>query len=242
MKNFCRFLVFIGWILLTGIFLSGVCLATILTKQFSTQEITSRADCIAMGIVTDISYITDNDQVYTVTNIECNLIFKGDPNETSFQVIQLGGKTDKYTRGVYGAASYAVNEEVILFLEDNKYQKSLKRVIGLSMGKYSVIEDPSTGEKFAVSDQTELHFVQPVKDPFASRVIKKPLDEFIEEIQLAVEQHSGTSMNINSPDDSSNHEFDWIRYIQKLIIDFANDMADKYYEMTAHEAKQNETK
>ncbi len=231
--------IFISISVATLVITTGLSQATLLVKQFSTQEITQRADCVAMGIVTDVNFITENNQVYTVTDIQCDRVFKGNVDEKSIQVIQLGGKTDRYTRAVYGAPSYAVDEEVILFMENNKYQKTLKRVIGMSMGKYSIIEDPDTGEKYAVSDQSELHFVQPVQDPFASRLVKKPLDEFIAEIQQAVEQTSALNQS-NTSTQTPDKDFDWIKYIQKLIIDFANNMADKYYTVTTQRTAGNE--
>jgi hypothetical protein len=199
-------------------------------KRFSTREMASFSDTIVSGKVVDIKYATnDKKQTYTFIEIECDNVLKGKQETKRFKVVQQGGKTEHYTTAVYGAPSYAVNEEVVLFLGTSPKEETVKYVVALSQGKYSVIEDKSTGKKYAVNDLSEIHFLDPKDQNPADKSVQIPLEQFIDDIKQAVQMEdqntktSGTGI-MNQPSDG----VDWILWIRKKIVVYLNKMGYNY--------------
>lgn len=210
-----------------------LCDATIMLKKFSTEELTSYSDTIIAGKVRDIQYVeTDKKQIYTYVTVECDDIYKGNKQVRRFQVVQEGGKTKAYTTAVYGAPSYAVNEEVILFLETYPKEEDIKRVVALSQGKYTVVADPSTGQKYAVTDLSEIEFLNEADHAVTAKPIRIPLDEFIGSIKTAIQAEQAQEEGVFSAgSDSSRREpgkFDWITWIRKKVVVYVNQMGAYY--------------
>ena len=214
---------------------SSTAWSTIIIKRFSTDEMVHRSDTIGVGKVTDIRYeYTDKKQLFTYTTVSCDTLLKGDESVTTFDVIQLGGKTDKFSRAVYGAPSYYKGEEVVLFLMTHESIKTLKKVVAMSMGKYSVITDEQDGTKYAVTDLTDLSFATEIMqhERQGEDIVKKPLNDFIEEIKQAVIEENATSdqsLGSTYKIDDTDNKFDWIKWIQKKCVSTANNLSDKYY-------------
>ncbi|MCD6460927.1 hypothetical protein J7L67_09730 [bacterium] len=204
--------------------------ATILPKRFSTDEMVNLSDTIGLGKVTNIRYeFTDTKEIFTYTTISCDTLFKGDESVKNFDVIQRGGKTDKFTTAVYGAPSYEKGEEVILFLQTHKTIKTLKKVVAMRMGKYSIITDEQDGKQYAVTDLSDIHFLREKDHDKHGYIIKKPLNSFIEEIKQAVEKETTTMHQSLGATNKTGNTFDWIKWIQKKCVSTANNLSKKYY-------------
>ena len=205
---------------------------TILAKRFTTEEMVRRSDTIGIGKVTNVRYeFTDTKEIFTYTTISCDSLLKGDESVNSFDVIQRGGKTDKFTTAVYGAPSYQDGEEVILFLRTHNTIKTLKKVVAMSMGKYSVITDEQDGKKYAVNDFSELHFLGDKHNEHQDSIVKKPLTDFIEEIKQAIQEENNNPNQSLGSINKTNDSFDWIKWIQKKCVSTANNLSEKYYQI-----------
>jgi len=190
----------------------------------------NRSDTIGIGKVTNVRYeFTDTKEIFTYTTISCDTIFKGDESVNTFDVIQRGGKTDKFTTAVYGAPSYQSGEEVILFLRTHNTMETLKKVVAMQLGKYSVITDEKDGKKYAVNDLSELHFLGEKHIEKHEPVVKKPLNDFIEEIKQAVQKENTTPNQSLGSINKKIDTFDWIKWIQKKCVSKANNLSEKYY-------------
>lgn len=216
------------------LFLNNVS-ATLMLKELSTDEMVQRSDTIAIGTVKDIEYKTnDKNQTFTYTTIECQDTYKGNKEIKTFQIIQIGGKTATYTTAVYGAPSYAISEKVIVFLQTHREQETLKQVIGLSQGKYSIIEDETDGEKYAVSDMKDICFLEEHGHKHG-KISKIPLETFIQDIKESVKKDKlETAERLKKPvvpleiKRMGLSRFNWIKWIKQKVVYYSNEFADKY--------------
>ncbi len=223
-----------------SLFFSSPAESTIMFKKYTTGEMIDRSDTIVFGKVKDISFEQNNrNQVFTYTTIQCDDILKGNPSLNEFKVIEIGGKTAKYTTAVYGAPTYAINEEVVLFLRTNKYDKRLKRVVALNQGKYSITIDPQTGEKFAVTDLSDIGFVDKKDQESERKLHKIPFEDFMRQIKTGInEENKNTTTQDNYSDtsaiDKKNiiEKFDLVLWIREKIIFYSNKAAKNYKNIT----------
>ena len=223
---------------------------TIMIKQFSVEEMTHRSDTVVLGVVKNVEYkMNDRNQLFTFVTIETTDVLKGDTENTEFEIIEIGGKTEKYTTAVYGAPTYIQSEEVLLFLRDHIEKVDLKRVVGLKLGKYSVVEDSQTGNKFAVTDLNEIHFAEPPTDTESDNEsdthadshgkegIRIPLDEMITQIQAAVAEETPAQTEANMSLHKAQKEFDWMTWLKKQIVRYANKMGAVYKTYTINDQR-----
>jgi|GEM_PF-1297331 len=218
------------------IFYANPVSSTIMVKKYDTGEMIARSDTIVFGKVKDISYEENTqNQIFTYTTIECENIFKGNKSLTEFKVIEIGGKTEKYTTAVYGAPSYKINEDVLLFLRTNKYDKRLKKVVGLNQGKYSIINDTQTGEKIAVSDLSDINFVDKNDQNTQRKIHKIKFADLIKQIRSGVEEENNAKAIQNQDSESARHttgkpaeKFDLVKWIREQIIRYCNKAAVNY--------------
>jgi len=222
------------------IFVSGLLLlsnvsATLMMKKLSTDEMVQRSDTIAIGTVKGIEYKTnDKNQTFTYTTIECQNTYKGNKELECFQIIQIGGKTETYTTAVYGAPSYSVSEEVIVFLQTHRTQETLKQVVGLSQGKYSIVEDKTDGKKYAVSDIRDICFLEQ-HDHNHNKISRIPLETFIQDIKKSVKKDIlETAERLEKPivpleiKKMALSHFNWIKWIKQKVVYYSNEFADDY--------------
>lgn len=216
--------------------ISVVC-ATVMVKQFSIEEMTQRSDTVVTGIIQNVEYrMNDRNQIFTYVTVEATDVLKGSPQNTVFEVIEIGGKTDRYTTAIYGAPSYEKDEEVVLFLRDHIEKVELKRIVALKQGKYSIVEDEQTGQKFAVTDLHGIDFVEQPAQPAQpthvhsdGETIRIPLDELIHQIRTAVqEQAIQQDESYKESLEKQQRRFDWAFWLRKKIIEYANKMGATY--------------
>lgn len=211
--------------------------ATIMLKRFSVDELTGFSDSIIQGTVKSVEYQrTEKKQIYTLITVSCDQTYKGG-EKRDITIIQEGGKTDTYTTAVYGAPMYDIEEEIIVFLKNLSETQPLNRVVALSQGKYSIVTDENTGEQFAVSDSRDIHFIEDTglhNHGHAENVTKIPVEELIASIKQAVaaEEAAENTQPSDQQEDLSGMaaetSFDWIRWIRRKIIYYANQCGHYY--------------
>lgn len=125
--------------------LVGTAQATVLAP-LDTRALTSRADRIVLGTVESQAarWTDDHDAIYTDVTVRVSESYKGRlaPGQT-LVVRRLGGEVDGVGMRVFGAASFAVGEEVVLFVEA---RGSASYPVGMTQGKLHVSRGPD-GQK-----------------------------------------------------------------------------------------------
>ena len=109
--------------------------------NLSTHDLVQRADVIIKGKVLDRECYWANNMRHIMTKIRIQVleVLKGSPPDEIF-LIQAGGRIGTYDMSVTGNAKLENGEEVLLFLRvDEKFPK-VHYLVGMVLGKYSVIE------------------------------------------------------------------------------------------------------
>ncbi len=122
--------------------LAGVASATTMMK-LDLAGLTQRADTVIAGHVTDsqAAWTSDHNAIYTDVTIVVERSLAG--SFTAGQTVTVrseGGVVDGIGMRVYGAAGFAKNEEVVVFLEQ---RAGHRYVVGMAQGKLIVTTDAS---------------------------------------------------------------------------------------------------
>jgi hypothetical protein len=120
--------------------------------EFSHEELTRRADVILHGRCTSSHPKPGEGEIIT-TEYEFEVIeaLKGTLDKT-FRFRALGGTIEGRTFGISGSPTYALDEEVVLFLDVAHPKTGCRHAIGLAQGKFSVREEADTRKKYLVRD------------------------------------------------------------------------------------------
>ncbi|MEZ0229713.1 MAG: hypothetical protein ACAI25_13880 [Planctomycetota bacterium] len=179
--------------------LSGVALAATVLK-LDNEQLAQRADVIVHGrCVKATPRPGPNPRLSVVTDYELEvtefLKGGGDSAAKVFSFTALGGKlADGSGFTISGSPTYAVDDELILFLDAVHPQTGCRTAIGLGQGKFLVQAEPNTSKKHLVRDLGGLRLVD--KD---GRVVgiqaadgpKVYLEPFSKEIKSYVAAQSG---------------------------------------------------
>ncbi len=119
-------------------------------RQMDLDELAVRADRIVHARAVDKKTYWDETgtRIYTDTTFEVLGEAKGQ-GPRRLTVSMLGGRIDPAEMTVEGTPSFSLGDEVVLFTSPRPDGK--KNLVGFSQGAMRVLEDPGTGEKFAVS-------------------------------------------------------------------------------------------
>ncbi len=146
-----------------------------------TPDLTRTADTIVVGRVEALqSVLTARGRIFTQVSVSLEELLKGGPAAGTITVRVPGGEVGGQRRVIHGAPSFAVGEEVLLFLSRGADGSLHTR--HLAMGKFSVVTDPSTGGKWAVRDFGRALVLTPKGRRLPSRD-ERPLHELLEEIR-----------------------------------------------------------
>ena len=126
-----------------------VSLATTVIIQ-SDDEMIIEARAIIRGRVLGIETGIDEqqDRIYTFVTIRVQEVLKGQITQRKIVLKQPGGEYGSRGSIVFGAPQFNVGEQVVLYLDT--WRDGSLRVNQMLLGKFSVIQDPSTGVLFAV--------------------------------------------------------------------------------------------
>lgn len=139
-----------------------LCLSASATTMLSVglPELTRSADTIVQGTVRRVESRWSGDGRRIVTDVELQVseALKGQPGN-SVLVTQSGGRVGDLGQKVSGEASFALGEEVVVFLERRGVQGF--RVLGMAQGKYQVQRSPDGTRVMAVPDLGDLLLLEP---------------------------------------------------------------------------------
>jgi len=135
-------------------------------QKYTMPEITKLADVIAVGQVEKMESIWVDKHIETTIQIKANEYWKGDMGP-SFELTQMGGDVIQplpIAMHADGEPRFFEGERVILFLEKPKGKSGTRapsantraklaasmRIVGWAQGKFTILNDPKTGEEKAV--------------------------------------------------------------------------------------------
>lgn len=158
--------------------------ATVLVP-LDTKALTARAERIVLGtVVSQVARWTDDhDAIYTDVTIRVTRVYKGavKPGE-EIVVRREGGVVDGMGMRVYGAASFTVGEEIVVFLET---RGNAQYTVGMTQGKLRVTVD-NQGVKHVAAAFGDVAFTRPAIP--TTQVVTQPrrLDDFEREVRSYV--------------------------------------------------------
>jgi hypothetical protein len=121
----------------------------------SLEQMTDRADAIFVGRVSSIrsDWNPERTRIYTYVTFEVDRYLKGGRGSRVETVRLLGGRVGPYLAMVPGSPQFVEGEEVLLFQAGGGAR--IPTVLGLSMGKFSVVRDEA-GETMVKRDISSL--------------------------------------------------------------------------------------
>lgn len=121
---------------------------TIIMPTDANMVIGSRA--IIRGRVLNVETAVDEqtNRIYTYTTIRVQEVFKGDIQERKIVLKQEGGELEGRGTRIYGTPQFNLDENVILYLDT--WADGAFRVHQMFLGKFNIVDDPATGQQFAV--------------------------------------------------------------------------------------------
>ncbi len=155
---------------------------------FSPSELTYVADLVAEAVVesTTTEHMEGSQFLRTVTDLRLVQVHKGDQLEGDVVTMPLiGGAEDGEETTMPSAARFTPGERVLVFLEE--WEQGW-RPVGMSQGKWSVVEEPHSGRDVLVKvhrpygltdwDEGEVRLPPPA--------IRKYADGYIQQLQVDV--------------------------------------------------------
>jgi hypothetical protein len=116
------------------------------TDSLSDEELTYAAGTIVEGIVTDAQsqWNSGHNQIHTTISISVSNLLKGTMPPGGVLVFeQLGGQVGDIAMDVTGLATFAVGEDVIVFVRNGS--APLTPLVGWGQGKVTITVDAITG-------------------------------------------------------------------------------------------------
>jgi hypothetical protein len=120
--------------------------------NLSLDTLTRRAAVIVEGNVTAVqsAWNAAQTQIHTTVTLKVSQYHKGDLKQDTLSVKFLGGTVGNMTMAVLGQPSFAVNEQVVLFLRPNFEIRDVP-FVGADEGKFTVQIDPATKVEYVQS-------------------------------------------------------------------------------------------
>lgn len=109
------------------------------------DELVVECRAIVTGKVTGLSTAVDQrtDLVYTYIRLDVNSVLKGQIGEREIVLKEVGGETGDYGTRIFGAPTFELGQEVLLYL--NTWPDGALRVHQGFLGKFDINREPSTG-------------------------------------------------------------------------------------------------
>ena len=117
------------------------------------------ARAIVRGKVLSIGSSFDEQQnrIYTYTTLRVQEVIKGQISERKIVIKEEGGQVGMRGSRIFGTPQFTLNENVLLYLDT--WADGSLRVHQLFLGKFSIVEDPSTGQLTAVRAAADVDVV-----------------------------------------------------------------------------------
>jgi len=126
----------------------------------SLEELIRQADLIVLGRCEEniSAWDSERKRIFTYITVVPQRCLKGSECPPLIKIRQLGGMVDNLAMTIAGSPSFSPNEKVVLFLR--RSNSTYYQVLGMSQGKFSVIQR-GTGEKpFVKRDLKHLTFLK----------------------------------------------------------------------------------
>jgi hypothetical protein len=92
-------------------------------------------------------------RIFTYVRVRVQEVLKGEITERQVVLKEEGGQVGSRGSTIFGAARFSGGERVLLYL-DTRRDGSL-RVYQMFMGKFSIVDDPGTGERLVIRDAAD---------------------------------------------------------------------------------------
>jgi hypothetical protein len=149
-----------GWVLAIIIpCLATAAQATVL-MPLDTAALTQRADRIVLATVesSQAHWSADHKSIYTEVTLRVTKVYKGDVSAGGTVLVRReGGSLDGVGMRVFGAASFTLGEEAVVFVER---RGAASYTVGMTQGKLRVVVG-SDGIKRVAADLSAVAFVKP---------------------------------------------------------------------------------
>lgn len=146
------------------------------------QALTARADRVVLGqvVASQPSWTRDHDAIYTDVTVRVERVYKGalQPGQT-VTIRRAGGIVDGVEMRVFGAATFRVGEEAVLFVEQRGVASY---VVGMTQGKLHV-ETEADGSKTVLAPDLSQVALMPQKGAAKPVVRARPLADFERELR-----------------------------------------------------------
>ena len=147
-----RFSFFFSSVVLLCALFAGTAHATTM-ETLTFEELTYVADLVVEAVVqsTAVERVEGSEYLRTVTSLRLSHVLKGDAMEgDEIDVLVLGGRLGSEETHLESAPVFAPDERVLVFLE---HRKGEWRVVGLSQGKLTLVEEEDTARDVIVRVQ-----------------------------------------------------------------------------------------
>ncbi len=135
-------------VLFTIIFFASSTLAASTVIKLDLKGLLQYSDLVVVGTVKSKRSYEEKGRILTSIIVSQERVLKGIAPKV-IEIIQIGGKTEKYTTYVPGMPSFTVNERTLLFLEKPKNAKTFV-VTGMSQGKFKISAGPDGKTQFVI--------------------------------------------------------------------------------------------
>lgn len=161
---------FIQGIMLLALLLLAIPAQATRLIMISDEDLIVSARAIVKGRVTGIESRYDDRRqlIHTYVTLRVQSVFKGDIKTQEIVVRQVGGQVGDRVHIVHGAPSFAVGEEVLVYL--NTAADGALQVAHLSLGKFTIRQQRESGIKIVARElaQPGVDIVDPAARPGAS--------------------------------------------------------------------------
>lgn len=147
---------------------AGAAGATTLAN-LSTDQLTDASDLVVRGKVASVETdLNDHGKVVTVAQVQVSETLKGIADAGDWLRVETpGGIYGDLVVDAHGAPRYSAGEDVLLFLVEYGGGDAWSTV-GLSLGKYTIKQDPTTGKDMLV------RFTLPIAQTYDARFVPNP--------------------------------------------------------------------
>jgi hypothetical protein len=110
-------------------------------SRLTTQQLTLRADIVAVGTVSDLrsEWTSDHTRILTRATLRVGEVVKGDPGSSTITVVYPGGEVGTVGELYSHTVSFSKNEEVVVFA--GRDRDGNFRVVGGDQGKMRITKE-----------------------------------------------------------------------------------------------------
>ncbi|MCB9643858.1 MAG: hypothetical protein H6728_12355 [Myxococcales bacterium] len=139
------------WMAFLGLLLASPKTHATIIVKLDDQQMAQKAHTVVQGRVLRVVARWDAKvrRIYTFVTLAVTEYYKGDKTVQEVTIRQSGGAINSIGSYVPGTATFKVGEDVLVFLEPQK-DKRYFHVMGMSYGKYSIVEDPKDQKRYVV--------------------------------------------------------------------------------------------